>query len=121
MCPASAPGPAGTEAPQDAVLVADDFNPWCWATWESRLPFLLEHWDWDATSGPTPMQRGYDWNIRFLTHAHGMKTVMPCASRSQNLGRDGGVYAKPELFEQTRSASYRPHRPPTEYKVISGE
>jgi hypothetical protein len=111
--------PGRAQVPQDAVRVADDFNPWCWATWESRLGFLLEHWDWDATKGgPGPTQKGYDWQIRFLTRGWDLKTVMPVASRSQNLGRDGGVYAKAELYEQTLSASYRPGRPPIEYKVV---
>ena len=107
-------------APQDAVRVVDDFNPWCWATWASRLPFLIEHWDWDATrGGPMPSQHGYDWQIRFLTHGWDLRTVRPLASRSQNIGRDGGVYAKPELFDQTRAASFRPHRDPLEYKVVA--
>jgi hypothetical protein len=113
-------GARGGNNPQDAVRLSDDFNPWCWATWGSRLPWLLERWDWDATlGGPMPTQHGYDWQIRFLVHATGMRSVVPAASRSQNLGRDGGVYAKPELYEQTLAASYRPHRPPTEYKVVT--
>jgi GNT-I family protein len=113
-------GARGAGRPQDAVRLVDDFNPWCWATWRSRVPFLLERWDWDATlGGPMPTQHGYDWQIRFLVHAFGLRSVAPDASRSQNIGRDGGVYAKPELFDQTLAASYRRHRDPTEYKVVA--
>ena len=43
---------------------------------------------------------------------------LPAASRSQNIGRDGGYYARPELFDQTQSASFRKHRDPLEYKLI---
>jgi hypothetical protein len=113
-------GARGGSARQESVQLLDYFNPWCWATWcDGRADFLLEHWDWDATKGPHPMQHGYDWKIRHLVHGYGLRSVVPVASRSQNIGRDGGVYARPELFDQTQAASYRPHRDPIEYKVVA--
>jgi hypothetical protein len=113
--------PGRDQAPQHTARLADDFNPWCWATWPDRLGWLLDRWDWDATlGGPMPSQHGYDWQIRWLTRGWGKTTVRPDASRSQNLGRDGGVYARPELYGQTLAASYRPHRDPIDYKLVSG-
>lgn len=100
-----------------AVRLLDYFNPWCWAAWADRVPFLLEHWDWDATLGPHPMRMGYDWRIRYLVHNQGLRSAVPDASRSQNLGRDGGVYAHPELYDGTLTASYRRHRDPVAYRL----
>jgi hypothetical protein len=108
-------GPRGRDNPQDVMVLAEDFNPWVWATWETRLDFLLDQWDWDATTGPHPARRGYDWQIRRLVR--GLTSVMPLASRSQNLGRDGGVYAHPDRYEDTLAASYRPHRDPVGYRL----
>ena len=112
-------GQQGLHAAQDQVALADYFNPWVWATWTGRkLDFLLENWDWDATLGPVAWQNGYDWQIRRLIHDRGLLSAVPSASRSQNIGRDGGYYARPELFDQTQAASFRKHREPVEYRLI---
>jgi len=112
-------GQQGIGADQAEVVLAADFNPWVWATWAGRkLDFLLGHWDWDATTGPVAWQHGYDWQILRLIQQRGLHAVMPSASRSQNIGRDGGYYARPELFDQTLSASFRRHRDPVAYRLI---
>jgi hypothetical protein len=112
-------GQAGMNADQAEAVLAADFNPWVWATWTGRkLRFLLEHWDWDATTGPVAWQHGYDWQILRLIQQRGLLSVVPSASRSQNIGQDGGYYARPELFDQTLSASFRKHRDPVAYRLI---
>lgn len=112
-------GELGFYAGQDEVTLAPYFNPWVWATWcDSRLDMVLGTWDWDATHGDHPNRNGYDWGILREIHARGLVSAVPAASRSQNIGRDGGYYARPELFDQTQSASFRKHRDPLEYKLI---
>jgi hypothetical protein len=112
-------GQQGIFAAQADAALCDYFNPWVWATWTGRkLGWLLEAWDWDATSGPVAWQRGYDWQIRRRIHDAGLLSVVPSASRSQNIGRDGGYYARPDLFDQTQAASFRKHRDPVTYQLI---
>jgi hypothetical protein len=108
--------------PQDEAVLSPYFNPWVWATWTGpKLRFLLEQWDWDATLGPVAWQHGYDWRIRRLIMERGLLSVVPAASRSQNIGKDGGYYARPELFDQTRSGSFRKHRDPLKYRLAGDD
>jgi hypothetical protein len=112
-------GQLGMAAPQDQAALSPYFNPWVWATWcDSRLDLLLDTWDWDATKGDHPNRHGYDWGILREIHGRGLLSVVPQASRSQNIGRDGGYYARPELFDQTQSVSFRKHRDPLQYQLI---
>ena len=112
-------GQQGLDADQAEVALTDYFNPWVWATWTGRkLDFLLEHWDWDATSGPVSWQHGYDWQILRLIRSRGLLSAVPSASRSQNIGQNGGYYARPELFDQTISTSFRTHRGLQTYRLI---
>jgi hypothetical protein len=112
-------GQAGFDADPAEVALSDYFNPWVWATWTGRkLDFLLDQWDWDATLGPISWQHGYDWQIRRLIHEQGLLSAVPAASRSQNIGKDGGYYARPDLFDQTRASSFRKHRDPLTYRLI---
>jgi hypothetical protein len=112
-------GQHGMGNPQDEAVLSPYFNPWVWATWTGRkLDFLLDRWDWDANLGQSAWQHGYDWRIRRLIMERGLLSVVPAASRSQNIGRDGGYYARPELFDQTQSASFRKHRDPVQYRLI---
>ena len=115
-------GQGGFDADPAEVALSDYFNPWVWATWTGpKLDFLLGTWDWDATLGPVAWQNGYDWHIRHLIHARGLLSAVPAASRSQNIGQDGGVYARPDLFDQTQSASFRKHRDPVTYQLIGDQ
>jgi hypothetical protein len=111
-------GQLGINAPQDQVTLTDYFSPWVWGTWTGRkLDLLLDQWDWDANKGDRPHTNGYDWAIMRLVHDRGLLSVVPRASRSQNIGRDGGYYARPELFDDTQSASFRKHRDPVVYRL----
>ena len=112
-------GDLGLDAAQDEVTLSDYFNPWVWATWAGpKLDLLLGTWDWDADQGDHPNRNGYDWGILRQIHQRGLLSVVPAASRSQNIGRDGGYYARPELFDQTQSLSFRKHRDPLTYRLI---
>ena len=115
-------GQAGFDADPAEVVLSDYFNPWVWATWTGRkLDYLLGRWDWDASTGPVGWQRGYDWQIRRVIHEQGLLSVVPAASRSQNIGQNGGVYARPDLFDQTQSASFRKHRDPLTYQLTGDQ
>jgi hypothetical protein len=112
-------GLVGGDRDQWQVSLSPYFNPWVWATWAGpRLDLLLGTWDWDATSGDQPWNNGYDWAILRLIQRRGLLSVVPEASRSQNIGRDGGYYANPHLFDQTQAASFRRHRDPGTYQLI---
>jgi hypothetical protein len=112
-------GDLGIDAPQDLVTLADYFSPWVWGVWTGpKLDVLLDSWDYDANKGDRPTTNGYDWAILREIHNRGLLSVVPSASRSQNIGRDGGYYARPELFDQTQSASFRKRRDPIAYRLI---
>jgi hypothetical protein len=112
-------GTLGADADQAAVALSPYFNPWVWATWcGPKLDMLLGTWDWDADQGDHPNRNGYDWGILRQIRDRGLLAVVPAASRSQNIGRDGGYYARPELFDQTQAASFRKHRDPLTYHLI---
>lgn len=68
------------------VVLADNFEPWAWATWEDRFEQMLVAWpDRDHPSHPS-------WDIV----VDGVRGVRPCVfpelSRAQNVGVYGGVH-----------------------------
>jgi hypothetical protein len=77
---------------------------------------LEPQWDYDADSGPQWDQHGYDWQLQRITERCG-DVLVPDAARSQNIGRDGGVYAHPEEFERTQAKSFREVRGPVAYRI----
>lgn len=106
------------DADPDAVRLIPGFSPWAWGTWRYRWERVLKpRWDWECDSGG-PMDSGYDWQIatRIIPQG-GYLVAMPLASRSQNIGRDGGWAADPAQFDATQSASFRPVREPCAYRV----
>jgi hypothetical protein len=100
-------------ADQEAFRLLPYFNAWCWGTWRNRWESVLEpEWDADCTSGG-PGDSGYDWNIHArVLPRHDAVCVVPDASRSQNIGRDGGIYSTPATFEFSQARSFRDHREP---------
>jgi hypothetical protein len=80
---------------------------------------LEPNWDYDLTSGPRPDQRGYDWAVQRTVERYG-DVLVPDAARSQNIGRDGGVFAHPEEFEWTQAKSFREVRGAVAYKLTDG-
>lgn len=98
-----------------------DFAPWIWGTWRDRWFNLLEPtWDRDYSTADAehPAHAGFDWNIYLrVMPRNRMATVMPDQSRSQNIGRDDGVHAAPEAWEDTQVASFREDQEPVAYRL----
>jgi len=113
-------GALSADADQEAVRLLPYYNGWVWGTWRDRWEKALgSKWDWQCDSGG-PMDSGYDHQIhRRIIPQGGYLCVVPDASRSQNIGREGGWAAKPEDFEGTLAASFRAERDPVAYRLES--
>lgn len=112
-------GALNGSADQYASRLNRAFNPWCWGTWADRWNRILKpQWDWECDSGGQ-LDSGHDWQIatRIIPRG-GFLCVTPDASRSQNIGRDGGWAADPAKFEGTLSAAFREHREPGDYLLL---
>lgn len=116
-------GPGGglredPDADPEVVRLIPRFSPWVWGVWRDRWERVLKpSWDWDVTSGG-PLDSGYDHQIaRRVIPGGGYSCAVPAASRSQNIGRDGGWAADPAQFDATQSASFRAQREPCRYRV----
>jgi hypothetical protein len=109
---------ADHNADQETVRLRRYFNPWCWGTWRDRWETILEReWDWEINSGG-PMNSGYDWNVQQrILPSHKMKSVVPDASRSQNIGREEGWASKPETFALVEAFSFRERRTNPAYRL----
>lgn len=108
-----------SDADQQAVRFQDSFHPWCWATWKDRWQGWLEpNWDWDATTGTDWYDNGYDWQVCRIMKRNSLVSPAPDASRSQNIGKYEGVYALPENFPLTQSASFRERRENPSYQMV---
>lgn len=106
-------------APQPADVVADaPFSPWVWGTWADRWHDLLGPRWFDAARAPHGEGgNGFDFGIVRLQEAAGLRVLGPLASRSDNIGREGGVHALPEEFEETRATTFAAHRDPVRWRV----
>ncbi|HEY2194420.1 MAG TPA: hypothetical protein VGH76_19285 [Actinomycetospora sp.] len=66
---------------------------------------------------PRRRRLGFDFGIERIAEATGLRFVAPLASRSDNIGREGGVHALPEDFEagaprpSSRTAPLSPDEP----------
>lgn len=105
-------------ADQATVRLSPSFNAWCWGTWRDRWERILEpDWDWECSKGPRPDQMGYDWGIYHAVQREGYLCMVPDASRSQNIGREGGWAANPADFPLTQAPSFREERPVGAYRL----
>ncbi len=57
--------------------------------------------------------------IERIAAATGLRFLAPLASRTDNIGRDGGVHALPEDFEAGRAPTFVPHRDPVTWRTPS--
>lgn len=108
-------------APQPAdVLTETGFCAWVWGTWADRWTDCLRD-DWfEAARAPWDgAGAGWDFGVERIAAARGMRFVGPLASRTDNIGRDGGVHALPEEFEESRAATFVAHRDPVAWRVTS--
>lgn len=107
-----------SDADQETVRLHPQFHPWCWGTWRDRWEkHLLPGWDWDASSGLSWNDNGYDWQVCRIMEREHLYAVTPDASRSQNIGQYEGCYALPENYALTQAASYRQHREDPHYRL----
>lgn len=110
-----------TLADQTAVHILPYFNPWVWGfTRDAWTQVIRPQWDWDQNSGGMN-DSGYDWNMaQRIMPRGGWHAVVPEAARSQNIGRDEGVYSSPAIYEQQVALSFREHREPVAYRLEQG-
>lgn len=111
------------DADPEAVQLIPYFNPWVWGVWRDRWERVIRpRWDWqcDTATRPDGTDAGYDWHLatRIIPQG-GYVCAVPVASRSQNIGRDGGWAADPAQFDATQSASFKPEREPCAYELIA--
>jgi FkbM family methyltransferase len=108
------------DADQAAIRLLPYMNAWGWGTWRDRWEKVLApNWDMDCTSGG-PTTSGWDWHVatRIIPQG-GFLAVVPDASRSQNIGREGGWASNAESFAFSQAQSFRAHREPASY-VLTG-
>lgn len=110
------------DADQAAVRLLPYFNPWVWGTWRDRWEQVIgPKWDWDCNSGG-PVDSGYDHNLhRRVIPQGGYVCAVPDASRSQTIGEDGGWASTPETWAFSQAASFRAHRDPVTYRLVSDD
>jgi hypothetical protein len=113
------PVPMDFDADQAEVRRKLYFNSWCWGTWRDRWADVIgPSWDWDANTGSLGYDSGCDWNIRKRVMPGKYVAVVPEASRTQNIGKDEGVYAHPELFHRSLALSFRAKRGNVDYALV---
>ena len=106
------------DADQEAVRLEPYMNAWVWGTWADRWEKILEpQWDYECDSGG-PMDSGYDWQIatRIIPQGNYL-AVVPDASRSQNVGREGGWASSDWSFSFSQAQSFRSNRESPIYRV----
>jgi hypothetical protein len=104
---------ADADADQQAVRVVPYFNAWGWGLWRDRWEeVVLPGWCWQATGFAT----GYDFAI--AANMGFWCSVVPDASRSQNIGEQEGIYVTPESWSFSQSQSFREHRGPVIYQEV---
>lgn len=111
------------DADPEVVRLIPRFSPWVWGVWRDRWERAIRpRWDWacDTATRPDGTDAGYDWHLatRIIPQG-GYVCAVPLASRSQNIGRDGGWAADPAQFEGTQAASFRPERGACAYRVVA--
>ena len=84
-------GSKSTDRPLE-LFEYDAFCPWgfCFSrqAYENRIK---PYWMCDA--------RGWDWSICEVMRNNGLKSLSPFLSRTQNIGKYGGVYCTPDYYE----------------------
>ena len=108
-------------APQPDDVVADtDFSAWVWGTWADRWHDLLDPQWFGAARAPWDgAGAGWDFGVERIAAAAGKRFVGPLASRSDNIGAEGGVHALPEEFEESRATTFVAQREPRCLRLVS--
>jgi hypothetical protein len=111
---------AAEDADPAEVVLSQRFRCWVWATWRDRWEeTLLPTWDYDTSTSEYPGDPcDWAWNLDLrVIPRGGHRTVLPAASRSQNIGKWEGVHADPGLFVGTFNPSFWAERGVVEYRL----
>jgi hypothetical protein len=106
------------------VMLGQRLRCWIWGTWRDRWEeTLLPTWDYDTSTSEYPGDPcDWAWNLDLrVIPRGGFRTVLPAASRSQNIGKWEGVHASPGLYAETLNPSFRAEREPVEYRLVREE
>lgn len=90
------------------ITCKDWFSSIVWGIWRAKWAILKESWDFDYTFD------GWDWHIRReVLRDNNLKCAFPTMSRSQHIGRDGGVHCRPSEFDALKAPSFAGDIKPT--------
>lgn len=100
--------PEGYSEDANVVWKTEVFCPLVWGTWKDRWENLIKpNWDLDYSSGnPDGSEAGWDWNMLRLAVNNKMKFVFPEYSRSNHIGRFGGVHTSEFSFPDSQAATF---------------
>lgn len=97
------------------VYLTPSFTPMLWGTWADRWRTTLrDTWDHDYGSGTAERpESGWDWNINLrIIPAGDWLCAHPVASRSDHIGRHGGMHTNEFSFPGSVSATFQAAYPP---------
>jgi hypothetical protein len=106
------------------VILGQRFRCWVWASWRGKWnDVLFPTWDWNISTSEYPGDPcDWAWNLDLrVIPRGGFRTVLPAASRSQNIGKFEGVHQHPALHAGELNPSYCAEREPVEYRVAREE
>jgi hypothetical protein len=113
-----AAGAQDWHASQTDVRRLPYFNPWGWCISRDKWRAVARPvWDWDCNEGGD-QDSGYDWGMQRLSSLGPWVNLVPDAARSQNIGKDDGVYSTPEIFALQYSGSFREIREHVSYQLL---
>jgi hypothetical protein len=99
--------PLGDES---AVIRSAHFSPVVWGTWgHAWRRWIRDTWTFDYS------HNGWDWNLNRVMAQNDGQVIIPARSRSQHIGEHGGAHCTPDMFADTVSWSWAPHREPQTY------
>lgn len=101
-----------TFARPNDVRFAIQFCPWVWAFKASFFWDVLQpHWMEDA--------RGWDFSMLGVFKKYGIHAMEPILSRSENIGREGGLHYTPALFDEHFSGHVMSDGSMTDYTLTA--
>lgn len=108
----NARGGDGNE-PEDQLYIDQHFAVHIWGTWHDRwVDYIEPTWDHDYSTGENGVRAGWDWNLNLrVMPKHDLYGVYPSASRSDNIGENGGTHQGTAEFPDSQAPNFRLDRP----------
>ena len=89
---------------ENKVTEINSFNGYGWCIFKSNWESLyLKEWFNDTLCSRMFGAYGWDHAMAAAYHVKGYKGIIPKYSRSQNIGREGGVYCSASFYDKTFS------------------